>query len=314
MPPARLTWVLLLLTSGLAVAAGRPRVVAPARLPAVVSELCGLLDAVVNQPAGDTPARRARLAELAAEDTWVVGQQVVDVRWLRAGVRSQVAEEVVLTWDRLKAWSDALAEPTPTAPPERVKATVAEILRDEAYQPVKATSWIDPWIPTIERVLDILLAPMKRRSAADGAWREWFGLAAYAVLTAALAALLVRLARRRPPVRRAGPGGLPAAVSLPSQSAEHWRAKAAAHEAAGQWPAAFTAWWLALLWRLDETGRLAYHPSRTNREVLSAAADRPDVAAAMAALAARADRADYGGEAVTPADVADARAVVDRLW
>lgn len=313
---ARLAMALLLLASGLSLADGRQRVVAPAQLPGLVSELSGLLDTVVNQPDGDTPARRARLAELAGEDTWTVGEQSLDVRWLRAGVRSRIPEEVVLTWDRLKAWSDSLAEATPPAPPERIKALAADILRDEAYRPVKATSWIDPWIPTIERLLDILLAPMKRRSADDGAWREWFGLAAYAVLTTALAALLVRLARRRRPVRPTGPSLLPEAVQRPSQTAEQWRTTAAACAAAEQWPAAFSACWLALLLRLDETGRLAFVPSRTNREVAASAAEagRPEVAEAVAHLAGRADRADYAGEPVTAADAAEARAIVDRLW
>ncbi|MCC7494731.1 MAG: DUF4129 domain-containing protein [Fimbriimonadaceae bacterium] len=232
----------------------------------------------------------------------------VDLRWLHAAAARSDAASQVLVDERLRAWAEAL-QPGPAHDNTQIAAVTREILAAEAFQPIRAASWIDPWIPTIERVLDWLLAPFTRRGGPAG---EGSGLLASGLYLAVSVALLWALRRvvrprQRGPVRPPPP----LVVGARAPSAATWRQRRV-ELAAVDPAAALAALWRALTLRLAETGRLACQAHQTPREVLAAAP--PELAAALRSWVSSAEQVWYGGRPPRQEDLAAGDELLARYW
>ncbi len=255
-------------------------------LAAAVARWRQLAEEVVSRPG----EHRAALAELRASVSAPVlslERRRLDVGWLHEAVHGGRSGDLGRAWERLKAWEEALAA---GPPPADARSAAAAVLAGDEYQPVRAASWIDPWLPHLERLFDLLFGPLIRRTGPGG---EVGATVLYGLLIGLLGALTARAVRRRE--RSVSPPARP--VARPAgRTAGDWRDQAAAAAADGHHSAAAACYTTALLLRLDETGRLPYAPARTLRE--AAAAVEPGLAAALAALAADLEAVWYGG---TPA-------------
>ena len=280
----------------------------PPRLPALVAQLEAGVEATIRDGAG--PAAR-RLLPLVPERRLAVGGVVWEVDWLYDGLRATDAAQRVRVRERLAAWSATLAPARPAAADGEVKRLAASILSAEEYQPVRTASWIDPWVPYLERFFDVLFAPLAKRDRGSHPWRDVAGVLVYGLLVGAMVLSLVRLAHRRPPaVELAAPAR---ALVVPRPSAAQWRQAAEQAARDGDLAGACSGFWQALLGRLDETGRLAYEPSRTAREHVAAAAGTT-AGPVVAELAALAEELCYGGRPATAAQVAVCRRAVEQHW
>ncbi|NUQ01896.1 MAG: DUF4129 domain-containing protein, partial [Armatimonadetes bacterium] len=96
-----------------------------------------------------------------------------------------------------------------------------------------------------------------------------------------------------------------------ARSAAAWRRAAEESVALGNLPAAFGAYYLELLTRLDERGQLALDLSRTSRE--TAAAAPAELHGLLAELATLADGVFYGGQPATAAEVAKMAALANQV-
>lgn len=260
----------------------------PAELPTTVHQLRGLVEQALFAD-GDPSA----LPLLVPDRTLHSGRVTTDVTWLYDAVRSPERQRLVEAWDRLRGWSDALGTP-PTVDPRQLHALTAEILSDEAYQPVRVASWIDPWLPSIERLFDFLFAPFLNRAEDNSPWRKAAVGGLYTLLLLTGVGWLLKATRRRgQPTTE--PSGLPVAtLRSDPQAAADRLAESRNEAAAGRHEAALGRLYLAVLQRLDEQGRLTFHPSRTNHENTQAARHDPEAAAVLGELGPVVDSVIYG--------------------
>lgn len=289
----------------LLILADGPWQVPPESLPATLATLRQAADTAFAAP---TPEHLAALRRAVGGTELVSGGRRYDIQWLHNAAETGDSRELFVARERLKAWERSLGD-APAEDPAQVSATARRILSDEAYQPVRATSWIDPWLPAIERFFDLLFAPLSRRGDEQDRGRDLAAVAIYGGLTLALAALLIRASRRRRrQVVDAAPESIPAAVSR--RTAEDWRQVGRGERAAGRDEAALAAICRAAVRRLEETGRLTPRAGRTMHEAAAELAG-PD-AVALAALARQAEDVFYGGAAA--ADLAAAEGELERMW
>lgn len=278
--------------------------IAPSRLPDEIAALrLAAEDVALHGAPADTLGRRLHGAVI------VCGPHRYDLTWLTEAVATGDPVRLVAAWDRLKAWQTALA-PTVELDRKAVPGLVASILSEDAYRPVRASSWIEPWLPVIERFFDTLFAPLLRRSREDNPWRDTVAVLTGGLAVALAAGLLLRRLRRQ--VQPVG-HSLPPAATSPGLDAAAWRQEAERRWAAGDGLSALVWLYRALLARLDETGRLRYDPSRTNWENACQVADAV-VADGLRELARVLDAVLYGGRPCEPATVQRCGELVDRLW
>lgn len=264
---------------------------------APLDDLTTLAEAAAIGPLDQLPAARAALLAAMPDAVLDDAGQPLPLDWLREAATQGDRPALVRAWERLKAARDAHRAP-PDIDPERVRAETAAILAGEAYQPLRAASWIDPWLPYLERFFDWLFAPFSHRSADGAAAAGSLGVVLYTVLCLGLAALLAKRLRR--PARRgtrAVQPAMPSAAAAPDSAGWWLRAEQALGE--GRLTAACAAAWRGVLLHLDETGRLPYDPARTPRETVAAL---PGLTA-LAEAAARVEAALYGDGPVTPLEV-----------
>ncbi|NUP98939.1 MAG: hypothetical protein HUU35_03675, partial [Armatimonadetes bacterium] len=148
--------------------------VAPAQLPGLVSSLRREVESSVSS------ATPADLSTLVPAPELRVGGEVHQLEWLYQAVRSPDRTVRTIAWERLQGWEATLRERPATFAPARVAATARAVLSAEDYRPLPRTSWIDPWLPHLERLLDLLLAPLRRRGPAAGRGEQLRGLLLYA--------------------------------------------------------------------------------------------------------------------------------------
>jgi hypothetical protein len=238
-----------------------------------------------------------------------------ELDWLRAAVQGDDRSVWVLARNRLNAWNDALQPAVPLAPPDQVRAAATAILAERAYQPVRTASWIEPYLPYIERFFDLLLSPLSRRADEPGKRRALLAVLLYAVLIGLLTAALVRVAKRREPEADGEAAGL---LEVPPNAADRrageWLSRAREQMAAEHREAALGFFHLALLVRLHETGRLTFDPSRTNWENVAAAGHDRAAAAALAELARATDRVVYGRRPCEADELARCETAVNDVW
>ncbi len=289
------------------VSRGRPDALVCALLCAAACGLAAPLDELTRRaevaalgPVEQLPANRAALLAAVPSQPWLDAGRPVPLDWLREAATHGDRPTLVRAWERLKAWQDASA-PGPRVDAARVRAETAAILAGEAYQPLRTASWIDPWLPYVERFFDWLFAPFARRGPTPSAAATSLGVALYTVLSLVLAAVLASRLRRRP-TRLTAAGERPLGGPVAEPDAAAWWAIAERALREERATAACAAAWRGLLWRMDETGWLAYDPSRTPRETAAAVAETA-VAEALAAAAARVETGLYGGRPVTPDEI-----------
>lgn len=280
----------------------------PAELPTALSQLRGLLEQALFAD-GDPAA----LPQFVPERTLQSGDDTIDVTWLFDAVRNPERQRLSEAWDRLRGWQDALGMP-PEVDTRQLHSLTAEILSDEAYQPVRVASWIDPWLPYLERLFDFLFAPFLNRAEDNSPWRKAAVAGLYALLLLTGVGLLLKATRRRGSPATEPSDSLVATLCSDPKAAADWLAESRNEAAAGRHEAALVRLYLAVLKRLSEQGRLTLDPSRTNHENTRAAAHDPDAAGVLGELGPAVDAVIYGKRRCSGDQWQVHLASAQRLW
>ncbi len=270
-------------------------VAAPELDPAAVSRLTAL---AAPAALSDDPTAREALRRAAEQ---------AGIDWLTEAAASDNRAERVRAWEKLLSWEATLAPPATGPSRAEVDAALADVLADARYAPAAGRSWVEPWLPYVERLLDLLFAPFMH-SGQVSRGRQAAAVALCGLTALALAAAALRLARRR--ARRGEPGM--ATASRRRRPAVDLRAAAAGAAEAGDYRRALALLYLALLGQLDATGRLPLDVSRTNRE--NAAAAPGALAGPLAELGAVLDAVAYGGERLDREAYDRCAATAGEIW
>jgi Domain of unknown function (DUF4129) len=214
----------------------------------------------------------------------------VDNRWLREAL-GEAQPDIPAIAARLGAILDALAQP-PSAAPANARDRLKQLLdmppfkrSEEDAQP----SWLRDFLEWLLRVLEQILRPIGRVTAATGNTVAWvIGIVGLGLLLGIIAYMLRGLRR-----------GMVADAQIDDDPEAHLTAISALDQAGGlarggDYRTAVRYLYLsALLW-LDERNLLRYDRALTNREYLDRVRDNPALRARMTPIVDTFDRVWYG--------------------
>ena len=268
-----------------------------------------------------TPAQRAQLQTLkqllpAHEEVEAAGQIIqVDNQWLHETLAANDADDEAARLaelvDRLAALQQRLAAPTAEHVDETQHAKLNHILAQPEYQQQqKQESVIKQWFDTVKRNLFELLrrlfggAPRAQPSQRTlNLTRVLIGAALLLALLYALLKLFQRYGRRATPADEAtGPREILGEVIGETATTEDLLAAARAHAAQGDYRTAIRRAYIALLFELEQRGKLRLHRAKTNRDYLDALRNEAALYPAFVALTRIFERVWYGHAAATEFD------------
>lgn len=242
------------------------------------SKLAQTLDAN-QQPTAEQINRFQQLLPAQEEIEWQ-GQLVrVDNAWLPkvlADVKKQPAENIAVLQIRLAALQQRLAATAPPALDQTQRARLERILAQSEYQQdQKQESALKQWL---DKVWDKLLAWLKRffvsRPTANPSQTtlNFVRLALAGVLLAiflfALFKLFRRLRKRARPAAEPGTREILGEQISEETTTEDLLISARALAKQGDYRAAIRRAYIALLYELEQRGKLRLHRSKTNRDYL----------------------------------------------
>lgn len=231
------------------------------------------------QPEAEQLNRFQQLLPAQEEIEWQ-GQLVqVDNAWLHAiltAVKTQPAENIVVLQTRLAALQQRLAATAPQALDETHRVRLARILAQPEYQQdLKQESAIKQWF---DKVWNELLAWLKRlfgsRPAANPSQvtlnfvRLVLAVALLVMFLFALFKLFQRLRKRVRPATEPGTREILGEQISEETTTEDLLTSARALAKQGNYRAAIRRAYIALLYELEQCGKLRLHSSKTNRDYL----------------------------------------------
>ncbi|MHB1534501.1 MAG: DUF4129 domain-containing protein [Acidimicrobiales bacterium] len=187
--------------------------------------------------------------------------------------------------------------PVPGRDPAAVRAAAGRILAGHQFAA--------PGRSILGAIWHWLITQLSKLGGASprGGGSQLLGIAVAAALGVALVALLWMAMRGRGTRRRRGSREVALISTLDAgQSAEQWRARAAAHEGAGEWREGLRCRYRALVVELADGGALEDVPGRTSGELRAELAERhPAAAAPFSAASEVFERCWYGSAPAGPA-------------
>jgi hypothetical protein len=267
-----------------------------------------------HQPAAEQLNRFQQLLPAQEEIEWQ-GQLVrVDNAWLAAvlaAVKTQPAENIVVLQTRLSALQQRLAATAPQSLDETHRARLARILAQPEYQQdQKQESAIKRWFV---KVWDELMAWLKRlfvsRPAANPSQvtlnfvRLALAIVLLVISLFALFKLFQRLRNRARPATEPGTREILGEQISEETTTEDLLASARALAKQGDYRAAIRRAYIALLYELEQCGKLRLHSSKTNRDYLEDLRNEQIIFPSFFALTRIFERIWYGHASATEFDV-----------